>query len=249
MAHEEILTKFGLIPNEAKVYEALLQLGEAKVQDISLKANIHRRTVYDELKKLVEKGLVNESIVKGEKRFVATNPQRLIEILKEKEHMINSIMPQLKAKYDFKVEDEEAKLYKGIEGVKTYLQDILDTGEDVYFIGAKAMWLDPRLKHFLNRFKKERKKRKINFFHIFDYEVKEKSPEILKLVGKPYKFLPKDYSSPTMIDIFGPYVVTFIGVKPGQLPQEPIQFVMKSKKLAEGYKKFWKFMWDNLPEE
>lgn len=26
--------------------------------------------------------------------------------------------------------------------------------------------------------------------HLFDYEVKEKKPEILKLVGKPYKFLP-----------------------------------------------------------
>jgi predicted transcriptional regulator len=247
--YEEILTKFGLIPNEAKVYEALLELGESSVQKISLKAGIHRRTVYDELKKLSDKGLVIESMIKGEKRFVCNNPNKLLEILKEKENMISSVMPGLKAKFEETPVEEEAKLYKGIEGVKNYLQDILDTGEDVYFIGAKAMWLDPRLKHFLANFKKERKKRGIKFYHIFDWEVKERQPEILRVVGRPYKFLPKEYSSPTMVDIFGPYVVTFIGVSPGQLPTEPIQFVMKSRKLADGYRQFWKFMWDNLPEE
>jgi sugar-specific transcriptional regulator TrmB len=247
--YEEILTKFGLIPNEAKVYESLLQLGEAKVQEISLKANIHRRTVYDELKKLIEKGLVNESIVKGEKRFVATNPQRLIEILKEKESMIKNILPQMQGLYKSLEKKEEARFFKGIEGFKLYLQAILDEGKDVYFIGAKAFWLDPRLKHYLRHFDKERKKRKIKFYHIFDYEVKKEKPEILKLVGKPYKFLPPKYSSQTAVDIFGDYVVTFVGVEAGKLHDEPLQFMLKSKELAKGYKKYFEFMWDHLPDQ
>ena len=70
-------------------------------------------------------------------------------------------------------------------------------------------------------------------------------PEILKTVGKPYKFLPKEYSGPTAVDIFGDYVVTFVGNGVGQLLEEPVQFVIKSKKLAEGYRKFFQFMWDN----
>lgn len=247
--YEEILTKFGLIPNEAKVYDALLGLGEASTQQISLKANIHRRTVYDELKKLIEKGLVNESIVKGEKRFVATNPERLIEILKEKEQMINNVLPEMKTKYKALEQKEEARFFRGIEGFKLYLQAILDEGKDVYFIGAKAFWLDPRLQHYLRHFDKERKKRGIKFYHIFDYEVKEKRTEILKLVGKPYKFFPKKYSSQTAVDIFGDYVVTFVGVEPGKLHEEPLQFMLKSKELAEGYRKFFQFMWDNLPSE
>jgi hypothetical protein len=86
---------------------------------------------------------------------------------------------------------------------------------------------------------------RIKFTHLFDHEVKEKKPEILKVVGKPYKFLPKQYSSPTAIDIFGDYVVTFVGAKPGSLYEEPIQFVMKSRTLADGYRKFFQFMWDH----
>ncbi len=247
--YEELLREIGLSPNESRVYEALLQIVESSVQAISLKSKVHRRNVYDSLNKLMEKGLVSEVFVKGEKRFKAINPRRLLELLKEKEERVNKVLPEMQSKYEAVEEKEEAYLYRGIEGFKNYLQDILKTKEIVYFIGAKAFWLDERLQHFLPRFQRERKRLGIKFMHLFDYEVKEQKLEILKLVGKPYKFLPKEYSSPTAVDIFGDYVVTFVGVKPGQLEEEPLMFVMKSRKLADGYRKFFQFMWDHCTEE
>lgn len=247
--YEELLREVGLSPNEAKVYEALLHTGEEAVQAISIRSKVHRRNVYDSLSKLMEKGLASEVFVKGEKRFKAVNPRRLLEILKEKEKKISGSLSEMQAKYEAVEEKEEAYIYKGIEGFKNYLQDILKTKETVYFIGAKAFWLDPRLRHFLPKFQKERKKAGIKFMHLFDYEIKEQMPEILRLVGKPYKFLPKEYSSPTAVDIFGDYVVTFVGVKPGELYEEPTQFVLKSRSLADGYRKFFQFMWDKCEEE
>ncbi|HLC90900.1 MAG TPA: helix-turn-helix domain-containing protein [Candidatus Nanoarchaeia archaeon] len=248
--HEELLRGVGLSQNEARVYEALLQLGETSVQTVSLKAKVHRRNVYDSLAKLQEKGLVAEVFIKGEKRFRAQNPSRLLALLKEKEEIINKELPQMQAKYEALEEKEEAHVYRGIEGVKNYLNDILKTKETVYFIGAKGMWLDPRLKHFLPHFERERKRLGIKYKHIFDYEVKERLPEILKVVGKPYKFLPREYSSLMMVDIFGDYVTTFISSgEPGLLPEEPIQFVMKSRRLADGYRKLFQFLWDFCPEE
>ena len=246
--YEELLRAIGLSTNEAKVYEALLQKGEASVQTISLKSKVHRRNVYDSLSKLMEKGLASEFFFKGEKNFKAINPRRLLELLKEKEEKLNKLLPEMQLKYESIEEKEEAYLYRGIEGFKNYLQDILKTKETVYFIGAKAFWLDTRLNHFLPRFQRERKKLGIKFMHLFDYEVKEHNPEILKLAGKPYKFLPKKYSSPTSVDIFGPYVVTFVGAKVGQLYEEPVQFVMKSRRLADGYRKFFQFIWDYCEE-
>ncbi|MBW2967257.1 hypothetical protein KY362_02105 [Candidatus Woesearchaeota archaeon] len=246
--YEDILRDIGLSPNESRVYEALLHTGEASVQTIALKSKVHRRNVYDSLSKLSEKGLASEVFVKGEKRFKAINPRRLLELIKEKEERVSSVLPQMQAKFSAVEETEEAYFYRGVEGFKNYLADILEQKETVYFIGAKAFWLDPRLKHFLPRFQRERKRLGIKFKHIFDYEVKEQKPEILKLVGKPYRFLPKEYSSPTAVDIFGDYVVTFVGVKPGELYPEPIQFVLKSRKLADGYRKFFEFMWDNCSE-
>lgn len=242
--YEEMLREIGLSLNESRVYEALLNIGESSVQDISNKSKVHRRNVYDSLSKLMEKGLVSEVFVKLEKNFKAIHPRRLLELLKEKEERVNKFLPEMKAKYMAAREEQAAYMYRGIEGFKNYLTDILKTRETVYFIGAKAFWLDPRLKHFLPRFQRTRKNLGIKFKHLFDHEVKFQKPEILRLVGKPYKFLPPKYSSQTAVDIFGDYVVTFVGVRVGYLTEEPLMFVMKSKKLADGYRKFFQCMWD-----
>lgn len=247
--YQEILQKNGLSLNESKVYEALLYLGEANTQKISIKSKVHRRNVYDALNKLIEKGLASETFIKGERFFKAIDPQRLKEIIKEQETALDQYLPEMKKLYASVEPDAEAYFFRGIEGFKNYLQLILQEKQTVHFIGAKAFWLDPRLQHYLRHFDKQRKAAGIKFMHLFDYEVKEQKPEILKLVGKPYKFLPPKYSSPTAVDIFGDYVVMFVGAKPGQLYEEPIQFVLKSKLLAEGYRKFFQFMWDFCPEK
>jgi len=246
--YQELLQKTGLSLNEARVYEALLYLGEANVNKISIKSKVHRRNVYDSLNKLIEKGLVSETFVKGEKLFKPIDPERLMEIIKEKETALGASLKDMKNLYKSVEPEVEAYFFRGIEGFKNYLQLILEQKQTVYFMGAKGFWLDPRLKHYLTHFDKERKRLGIKFVHLFDYEIKEQKQEILKIVGKPYKFLPKEYSSNTAVDIFGDYVITFVGVKPGELFEEPLQFVLKSKILADGYRKFFQFMWDNCLE-
>ncbi len=247
--YQEILQKTGLSLNESKVYEALLSLGEANTNKLSVKSGVHRRNVYDSLNKLIEKGLASETFIKKERFFKAVSPERLKEILKEKEETLEKYLPEMKNLYKELEPKAEAYFFKGVEGFKNYLQLILEQKETVYFIGAKAFWLDPRLQHYLRHFDKQRKAKGIKFKHLFDYEVKKEKPEILNLVGKPYKFLPPKYSSPTAVDIFGDYVVTFVGVSPGKLHEEPLQFVLKSKLLADGYRKIFQFMWDFCPEE
>jgi len=243
--YEDTLREAGLSTNESKVYETLLKLKEADVENIAAKSKVHRRNVYDSLAKLLEKGLVSEVFIHKKKYYRAINPIRLLDIITEKESKLKAVLPELEDRFKRAEVEENAYMYKGIEGFKNYLQDILDVGETVYFIGAKAFWLDPRLQHFLPKFDRERKKKGIKFMHLFDHEVKEKKPEILKVVGRPYKFMPKQYSSPTAVDIFGDRVVTFVGVALGQLPEEPVQFVMKSRGLADGYRKFFQFIWDH----
>jgi sugar-specific transcriptional regulator TrmB len=243
--HEDVLKEVGLSTNESKIYETLLRLKEASIEDISAKSKVHRRNVYDSLAKLLEKGLISEVMIQKKKFYRAINPSRLMDILTEKQSKLQSVLPELENKFSKVEVEEKAYLYKGIEGFKNYLQDILDVGEDVYFIGAKGYWLDPRLQHYLPKFERERERKGIKFRHLFDYEVKEQKPEIFKVVGKPYKFLPKKYSSLTSVDIFGDRVVTFVGLGPGILDPEPIQFVMVSRRLADGYRKFFQFIWDH----
>ena len=53
--HEETLMELGLSLNEARIYEALVDLGEASVNTISIKTRINRSNVNDAMERLCEK--------------------------------------------------------------------------------------------------------------------------------------------------------------------------------------------------
>ena len=55
----EYLEELGLTNAEAKIYIALLELGSSQAGKITEKTGIHRRTVYDAIERLIEKGLIS----------------------------------------------------------------------------------------------------------------------------------------------------------------------------------------------
>lgn len=246
--HLDILEEIGLSQNEAKIYENLLNLGESSIAQIALKSKIHRRNVYDTMDRLIEKGLVYQVIGKGDSIYRPVDPNKLSELINEKQRKLEKVMPDLIKEYQEKPPLEAVYFYKGIEGFKNYLRDILNSGEDAYFIGAKGAWFDPRLKIYLEEFLKNAKKDGIKYQHLFDYEVKDNLPEVIKSVGKAYKFLPKAYSTPSMIDIFGDHVVSFTGAGLGKISDDIRIFVIISRPMATSYKTWFKFMWDHCPD-
>jgi len=246
--HEEALREAGLSLNEAKVYGALLRLKEAGVEMLAVKSGVHRRNVYDCIAKLIEKGLLSEIFIEKKKYYRAINPSRLLDLLGEKETAVRNAMPELEKEFARIDEGERAYIYRGISGFRNYMQDILEVGEPVYFIGAKGGWFDPRLRLFCLNFLKKAKTKKIQYYHLFDWEMQSEMPEVMKSVGKPYKFLPKGYSTSAAIDVFGDRVVTFTGLGVGRLDDQLTQFVIVSRRLADSYRTWFQYMWDQCPE-
>lgn len=248
--YKDTLEGLGLSPNEAKIYESLIELGSASVSQISVKGKIHRRNVYDAINRLLEKGLIFQIFQKGENIYEAVNPDKLLELIHEKENNLNKILPSLRKLYKEKSSDEMAFIYKGPEGFKNYMRDMIRVGKTTYFIGAKALWFTPSVsQRFLSDFKESMKKQKVKHYTIFDPRVKKEMPEAIKKVGGEYRIFPDEYATPGVCDIFGDYVVTFNSVSIGNFGEDGTIFVMKNKKLAENFKTWFKFMWDHLPEE
>jgi len=246
--YAEILQEIGLTTNEAKIYQTLIEAGESSAGEISVKAKIHRRNVYDTINRLIEKGLVFQILTKGENIYKAVDPAKLLELIKEKENKFKKILPALQKQFTTKPSYQEAYIYRGVEGFKNYLRDILRLKQDVYFIGAKGLWFDKKVATFLKSFLSEARRLNIKYHHIFDAEIENELPEILKEVGPPYKFLPSAYSTQTCLDIFGDHVVTFTGLGPGKIDEDIVIHVLIDQVLADGYRTWFKFMWDQLPE-
>lgn len=244
----EVLEELGLSPNEAKIYEALLSLKEAGVGEISSKAKIHRRNVYDAVNRLIDKGLIFPILSKNERIYSPVDPDKLTEIIKEKEINLNRILPELRSRFESRQVTQEAYIYRGVEGFKNYLRDILRVGEDVYLIGAKLGWFDPHLKTFLTQFLKEAKRKEITFHHVYDEIVKEKGQEAVKILGGEYRFIPAEYKTESAIDIFGEYVVTFTGLSLKKIDNDVTLFILKDARLAESYRTWFKFIYDFSPK-
>src|SRR3989338_9161192 len=115
----ENLEKVGLNSNEARVYLALLELGPSLVGKITEKSKVHRRTVYDVLESLIDKGLVSYIVEINRKVFEATEPERLLELLKEREKEIKEILPELQTKKNASRRKQEATIFRGKKGLRT----------------------------------------------------------------------------------------------------------------------------------
>lgn len=249
--YQSILEGLGLSPNEAKIYEALVERGESTVSDIAVAAKIHRRNAYDAMERLINKGLCFLIFSTKENHYNAVDPDKLTEILADKQQQLADTLPSLKKKFGARYAPEEAYIYRGLEGQKNIWRDLLRIGQDSYFIGAKAGWFDPRLESSRNAFFKEANRKKIKFIQLFDSEVKVQLPNFPKhFPGElKYRFLPKKYSTNSAIHIFGDYVVTYTGLTIGKIEESLVFFVIHSKDLAESYRKWFRYMWEQSSED
>lgn len=243
------MEEIGLSPNEAKIYEGLLEIGQAGVPEIALKIGVHKRNIYDIIPKLQKKGLIYLVANSKENTYAPLEPAKLSELIWEKEAKLQGILPALNRQFKKTASREAVYVYKGVEGFKNYLRDILATREDVYFIGAKGGWFDKDLEIFIKKFLHQAKSQGIKYRHIFDAEVKNFAPDLLKKLGKPYKFLPAKYSTTGAIDIFGDRIVTFSGLTLKHITEDVTLVVIVNQELADCYRTWFKFMWDSLPGE
>lgn len=248
--YQEVLESLGLSPNEARIYTALVEYGESSIGAISIHAKVHRRNAHDAMNRLINKGLCFQIFSEGEHRYNAVDPQKFLELYAEREQKLQKILPELKAKFGKRVAPEEAYIYRGYAGQKNIFRDMLREGKDSYAIGAKGGWFDPKLDAAREAFFKEANRKGMHFIQLFDYEVKEKLPGFPeRFPGKlKYRYLPKEYPTNSLIHIFGDYVLTYTGLPIGKISDDIVFFVIHSKDLAESYRTWFWYMWEQSSE-
>lgn len=232
----ETMKQTGLTHNESLIYKALLEMGPSLAGQISRKIGLHRRTVYDTTEMLIKKGVIGYILKNNRRLFMASSPEKFLDILKEKENLIRDILPEMMGLYTRTQEKEETNFYKGRQGLKTVLEDQLKDGtKEILVLGASSNASEV-LQFYFKWFQIKRKEKRIRTRMIFN-----KTDKKYKIPLSEIRYLPQKYSSPLAVNIYRDKVAIILWSK-----ENPIAIVIKSKEVSEGYKKYFELMWKTV---
>ncbi len=227
----EELTHIGLTITEAKIYAMLIELGKTQAGILSRKTGIHRRSIYDALDRLIEKGLVSY-IVENDKRFyIPTDPKRVEDLINDQKNAVDTILPILHAKFAEQKSKQETVFYRGIEGLKTIFEDQIAEGKEVYIIGASHE-ANELLKFYIPHYTNKRIKKKIKLHAIYAGKKHTTSVPLASV-----RYLPEQFASFMSTNIYGDKVAIILWL------HEPVAILMKQTEIAQGFKNYFDTLW------
>ncbi len=230
------LEDFGLTESESKVYLALLRKGPSQAGVITKETGIHRRTIYDILYRLRSKGLISNIVINNNRFFEAVNPDRLLELLKEKEASLKEALPELKTIYKTTKEKKEVAFFRGKQALKTVFDDQIKEGKEILVMG-KYIELDQVTKFYFRKFDKNRIDKKIHMKMIFESEARDiKNSKEIPLTN--VKYINKLENSNMNSYIYGNNVVLVLW------NEDPIAILIRQKEIADGFRSYFEIMWE-----
>lgn len=245
---DELLKSIGLTEGESKVYISLLELGQSSITNIITKSKVSTSKSYDILNRLEEKGLVSHIILKGIKYFKASSPERLKEILVEKNKeieknidKITKILPDLLTKQKLKEKDEEAEIFIGLKGLISIFNEETEwmkkTRKFSYVIGAtRGGMAGKNIEIFFEKLQIQRDKNKLKTKFIFNKKMKGKFTYLEKSKYCYIKYIEVG-SEMTSINIFDNKTVITVYAK------QPFIFVIKSSDVAKDFREYFEQIW------
>lgn len=244
---ERILQKIGLTNSEIKVYEALLELGRSSTGKITEKANIASSKIYEILEKLIDKGLVSYIYEGSIKKFEAAPPERILDYFEEKEkemqeqkEQLKKILPELKLKQELQEKVSEASIFKGIKGVATAYEDVLQTmkkGEEYYVIGS-IQTFEPYLR-FIRKYHMRRAEAGIKVKILFSAQGKEWEKNLKGIPLTKIKITDTPFLTAAIIVVYKQKTMIITSTK-----NDITLFRIEDNDLADSFRNSFNEMWE-----
>ena len=232
------LTKLGLTLNEAKVYFALLNLGSTNAGEIIKKTKLHRNIVYDNLEKLIEKGLVGFVLIKNIKHFEVASSEELKEYVNRKreeilneEKIMKELLPQIEKLKISSERKQEATIFRGKKGLKTILEEITKIKSELLVFGT-GWGMKESMGSYYEQWHLKLKLNKVKCKILLP---ENKKRDFLN----PFiaKYLSEKEVIPSTIAIYEDKVLNIIW------GEEPIAILIISEKASQSYKNYFELLW------
>jgi sugar-specific transcriptional regulator TrmB len=245
---EKIFEELNIPQNSRRVFKDLLESGPSTARKIAERIDIPRPSVYDNLKILIEQGLVTERFGDNKKYFLIDNIENIlnlvqnkIDFLSKEKNSLKEILPTLMKNIEH--EEPKIKFYSGIDGLKQIITQImLHRNIDTIIMWPMSEMMEILGKEYLEALNVERIKRNISIRGVWPQDKR------LKMKDYPFLGVGKDHlrelriAPPNMTWNMGYWIfkdkVGFLSSR-----KEMFGFIVQSKDFTELLKTQFEAMW------
>jgi len=234
------LQELSFSPNEAKVYSALLEIGQTSAGEVIKKVQLHRSVVYETLDKLIARKLVFRLEKNKISYFQVADPARILTNIESQKSIAKKLVPLLKKSFDETL--PEITIYEGVESYKKFWLDSvkrLPVGGTDYVAGSMGnAWYDVMgrdHKKYLDTRIKRKIKLKMIIFQKDDVEI-----EMLKKYPKlhEYRLVNKKFEREGNFNVFENESVILQSIT------EPMVIEIKNKTLVRVFRNLFDILWE-----
>ena len=229
----EKLVEAGLSSKEAIVYLALLENEQVGGGKLAKLLNMDRTHTYNLLNNLVNKGLVSHITKEKKTFFQTTSPKNLLNEIKEKEQIINSIIPKLMHFEKTKKTSTKVNILEGKSGLRTTIKILLESkAKEILVFGATGKSYDV-LKYEMPHMAKETELIKMKGRIITSEKLKKHA--FTRLTNIKVRYI--EEITPTSTFIFGDKVSINV------FDEKPLIILIESKAVSDSYRRYFEYLW------
>lgn len=242
----EVLEEIGLTKGETKVYLTLTRLGLTKTGRLTKEADVCSSKIYKILDRLEKKGFVGHVIIGKIKHYKATEPERVLQYIEEKEREIVSnkekikeILPQLKLVQELSKKKTEVTLYEGFKGVMHLFMNMIDElkkGDEYHVMGADYGVNSSGVKPFFQKYHTERVRRGIKVRMLASDNVRGGLVKATTHLSK-IRYLPRHLYTAMDTVVYNDKTFLFF------LTEEPHSILINNKEIADSFRTYFNTFW------
>lgn len=243
---QELLQELGFGKGETKIYLVLLERGTLTTGPIAKFSGITNSKVYKILDKLIIKGFVSYTLVGKIKHFQASEPRKILDLLKhkkeillEKEKEFKNELPLLEEISNRSRELSKAEIFEGFNGLKTVFDSILGEikkSDELLTIGIPPV--EGQLKNYFHHFFRKQQKVGFKVRALFNQLSKDIAEERKNKFNK-FRFMPSETITPTIINIYKNKTI----INTRSKTEAFFTIVIDSKETASSFREYFEMLW------
>lgn len=239
------LKDLGFTPNEIKVYESLLKLGETPVGGIINDLKIHRQIAYNALDTLEKRGMISKTMKNKVYHFKIEDPEIIVENIQKQELIAKRLSGLIKLEMGKTKIDNSIDVYNGKEGLrKCYLEMIkgLPTSGVINVVqGAVSQYENALGADFIkNKLDPIRTQKNIVSKLILSDDMRSEFQSFSKKINakiRQTKYLPYNTIDPIMINVYDGHVMF------SSVGKDLFAIVIKNEEFYKSYLDHFNVLW------